>query len=98
MLLLSDKGARYAGNRRPNQEIAPGKWRDRKHDNRYYSRESQESPWEDEYSNDAEDSPRYLSAKRNWKQRPSSASEMDRKTGELKPRHYLGTGSNFNRN
>ncbi|XP_018579344.1 protein disabled isoform X2 [Anoplophora glabripennis] len=88
-----DKAARYAGSRRPNPELPPpGKWRDRKHDDRYYSRESQESPWEDEYSNDAEDSPRYLSAKRNWKQRPSSASETDRKTGELKPRHYLGTG------
>ncbi|KAJ8910787.1 hypothetical protein NQ315_015128 [Exocentrus adspersus] len=87
-----DKGARYAGGRRPNPEMPPGKWRERKYDERFYSRDSQESPWEDEYSNDAEDSPRYLSAKRNWKQRPSSASEMDRKTGELKPRHYLGTG------
>ncbi|XP_049817502.1 protein disabled isoform X2 [Aethina tumida] len=72
-----------------------GRWsRDRKHDERYYSRDSQESPWEDDYSNDPDDSlsPHYLSARRNWKQRPSSASEMDRKTGEIKSRHYLGTG------
>ncbi|KAJ8972880.1 hypothetical protein NQ317_015785 [Molorchus minor] len=39
-----------------------------------------------------EDSPHYLSAKRNWRQRPSSASEMDRKMGEIKSRHYLGMG------
>lgn len=73
-----------------------GRWsRDRKHDERYYSRDSQESPWEDDYSNDPDDSlsPHYLSARRNWKQRPSSASEMDRKTGEIKSRHYLGTGT-----
>ncbi|XP_050312433.1 uncharacterized protein LOC126747689 isoform X2 [Anthonomus grandis grandis] len=67
------------------------------------SRESQDSPWEDEYNErkvsdfpldyDAEaEAPHYLS-KKNWKQRPSSASETDRKTGEIKSsRHYLGTG------
>ncbi|CAH0552143.1 unnamed protein product [Brassicogethes aeneus] len=73
-----------------------GRWRDRKHDDRYYSRESQDSPWEDDYSNDPEESsvsPHYSAARsRNWKQRPSSASEMDRKTGEIKSRHHLGTG------
>lgn len=80
-----------------------GKWRaererKREHD-RYYKRDhSQESPWEDEYSNDPDEppqSPRYLSARtsRSWK-RPSSASEMDRKTGEIKSRqpYYGGTG------
>ncbi|XP_072389081.1 protein disabled isoform X3 [Diabrotica undecimpunctata] len=70
-----------------------GRWRDHKTEERYYSRESQESPWEDEYSNDPEDSPHFVtSSKRNWKQRPSSASEMDRKTGEIKSRHHLGAG------
>ncbi|XP_068894247.1 protein disabled isoform X8 [Tenebrio molitor] len=84
---------RYAIGRWPNMDGPPGMWRDRKHDERYYSRESQESPWEDDYSNEAEEipSPHYLTAKRNWK-RPSSASEMDRKTGEIKSRHYLPTG------
>lgn len=66
-----------------------------RYDERYRSsRDSQESPWEDEYSNEPDEShsPHYLAAKKNWKQRPSSASEMDRKTGEIKSRHYLGTG------
>ncbi|KAJ8972313.1 hypothetical protein NQ314_000228 [Rhamnusium bicolor] len=85
-----DPRERYGSGRWSNPEMPAGKWRDRKHDDRYFSRESQESPWEDEYSNDPEDSPHYLSAKRNWKQRPSSASEMDRKTGEIKSRHHLG--------
>ncbi|CAG9863532.1 unnamed protein product [Phyllotreta striolata] len=73
-----------------------GRRRDREQpDERYYSKDSQESPWEDEYSNDADESPRFVScpaAKRNWKQRPSSASEMDRKTGEIKSRHHPATG------
>ncbi|KAJ8962804.1 hypothetical protein NQ318_001203 [Aromia moschata] len=86
-----DKAMRYGSGRWSNPEMPPGKWRDRKHDDRYYSRESQDSPWEDEYVNDSEESPHYLSAKRNWRQRPSSASEMDRKLGEMKPRHYIGT-------
>ncbi|XP_031327904.1 protein disabled isoform X5 [Photinus pyralis] len=78
--------ARYSGTR----------WRDRKHEERYYARESKESPWEEDYANDPEEShSRYLMAsKRNWK-RPSSASEMDRKTGETKSRigpYYTGTG------
>lgn len=75
--------------------------RDRKQresDHRYYKRDhSQESPWEDDYSNDPDEphSPRYLSAssRRSWK-RPSSASEMDRKSGEIKSRapYYVSTG------
>nr|XP_022904079.1 protein disabled isoform X2 [Onthophagus taurus] len=78
------------------------KWRDRKHDDRYYSRDSQESPWEDEYSNEPEEpahpTSHYLapSRKTTWK-RPSSASEMDRKGGEFKGRsqgggYHLNTG------
>ncbi|XP_008195099.1 protein disabled isoform X2 [Tribolium castaneum] len=84
---------RYGSNRWTNMDGPPGMWRERKHDERYYSRESQESPWEDEYSNEAEEvsSSHYLTARRNWK-RPSSASEMDRKTGEIKSRHYFGAG------
>ncbi|XP_063921496.1 protein disabled isoform X4 [Zophobas morio] len=84
---------RYNTGRWPHPDGPSGMWRDRKHDERYYSRESQESPWEDEYSNEAEEisTSHYLTAKRNWK-RPSSASEMDRKTGEIRSRHYLATG------
>ncbi|KAK5648976.1 hypothetical protein RI129_003868 [Pyrocoelia pectoralis] len=83
---LGDPSVRYSGSR----------WRDRKHEERYYPRESQESPWEEGYANEQEEShSRYLMAnKRNWK-RPSSASEMDRKTGETKSRlgqYYMGTG------
>ncbi|XP_044264647.1 protein disabled isoform X2 [Tribolium madens] len=77
---------RYPSTRWSNMDGPPGMWRER-----YYSRESQESPWEDEYSNEAEESSHYLTARRNWK-RPSSASEMDRKTGEIKSRHYFGAG------
>lgn len=87
-------GSRYSNTSEP-------KWREdreRKRDSdRYYKREhSQESPWEDEYSNDPDEppqSPRYISTRRSWK-RPSSASEMDRKTGEIKSRqpYYVGTG------
>lgn len=71
-----------------------GRWRDHKPDERYYSRDSQESPWEDEYSNEPAEKPHFVSSssKRNWKQRPSSASEMDRKTGEIKSRHHPVTG------
>lgn len=73
-----------------------GRWRDRKHEERYYSRDSHESPWEEDYTNEPEEthSSRYLTAKRTWK-RPSSASEMDRKTGETKSRqgqYYMGSG------
>ncbi|GJQ66151.1 Dab [Trypoxylus dichotomus] len=95
-------GGRYSGRW---SDIPPSsKRRDRE---RYYSRDSQESPWEDEYSNDPEESggggggvggvvltPHYSTTRRTWK-RPSSASEMDRKTGEIKSRqgpHHLGTG------
>ncbi|KAG5897297.1 hypothetical protein JTB14_011462 [Gonioctena quinquepunctata] len=84
-----EKPPRY-GSGRWTADPSQVKWRDRKTDDRYYSRESQESPWEDEYSNDPDESPQYVS-KRNWK-RPSSASEMDQKTGEIKTRHHLGTG------
>ncbi|KAF5280274.1 hypothetical protein FQR65_LT03082 [Abscondita terminalis] len=74
------------------------RWRERKHEDRYYSREPQESPWEEEYGNVPDDSSghsRYLMAnKRNWK-RPSSASEMDRKTADTKTRsgqYYVASG------
>ncbi|CAG9764503.1 unnamed protein product [Ceutorhynchus assimilis] len=83
-----DKTARYASRRNNMTE------RRERYDERYRSsRESQDSPWEDEYSNEPDEShsPHYLAAKKNWKQRPSSASEIDRKTGEIKSRHYLGT-------
>lgn len=83
-----------------------GRWSDippssKRHDRERYSRDSQESPWEDEYSNDPEETgrggftPHYSTTRRTWK-RPSSASEMDRKTGEMKPRqapYHLGTGN-----
>ncbi|KAF2900571.1 hypothetical protein ILUMI_05613 [Ignelater luminosus] len=80
----------------PPGRYSMGRWRDRKHEERYYSRDSQESPWEDDYTNEPEEthSSRYLTAKRTWK-RPSSASEMDRKTGETKSRqgqYYMGSG------
>ncbi|KAK9759072.1 Phosphotyrosine interaction domain (PTB/PID) [Popillia japonica] len=92
-------GGRYSGRW---SDIPPSsKRRDRE---RYYSRDSQESPWEDEYSNDPEEgsggggggglTPHYSTTRRPWK-RPSSASEMDRKTGEIKSRqgpYHLGTG------
>lgn len=73
----------------------------KKYDDRYYSRDSQESPWEDEYSNDPEDKhlPHYVTTRRNWK-RPSSASEMERKSSEIKLRQgqfYMGTGKIFNK-
>nr|CAH7729167.1 unnamed protein product [Callosobruchus chinensis] len=83
-----------------SSRYAVGRWAESQHskwqqhrDERYYG---QESPWEeDEYSNDPEDSPHYLSAKKNWKQRPSSATEAERKMAEErgKGRHYIGTGS-----
>ncbi|KAL1501097.1 hypothetical protein ABEB36_006485 [Hypothenemus hampei] len=94
---------RYPSNRRRRDG---GKWccpdweqgrrRDR-YDERYRSsRESQDSPWEDEYpvvANEVEDHAHYANKKNSWKQRPSSASEMDRITGEIKSgRHYMGTG------
>ncbi|XP_074037034.1 DAB adaptor protein isoform X3 [Leptinotarsa decemlineata] len=85
-----EKPPRYGSSRWTSSEPEHLKWRERKNDERYYSRESQESPWEDEYTNEPDNSPHYMS-KRNWK-RPSSASEMDRKTGEIKSRHHLGTG------
>ncbi|XP_045476508.1 protein disabled isoform X2 [Harmonia axyridis] len=69
----------------------PGKWRERKHDDRYYSRE--ESPWEDEYPLEKEEAhppPHYMQSKRNWK-RPNSASEMERKIGDFKSRHLAGS-------
>ncbi|XP_017777632.1 PREDICTED: protein disabled isoform X2 [Nicrophorus vespilloides] len=83
----------------PDQEkprYGSGRWSNperRKHDERYYSRD-QESPWEDEYSAEVEDPPQphYLTARRT-RIRPSSASEMDRKTGEIKTRpgqYYYG--------
>ncbi|XP_066249768.1 protein disabled isoform X3 [Euwallacea similis] len=76
-----DKSARYPQRRSERRD-------------RYRSsRDSQDSPWEDEYSNEPEEPhAHYLQSKKNWKQRPSSASEMDRKTGEIKSRHYLGAG------
>lgn len=84
---------RYGSGRWSNPDTTT-KWRerDRKHDERYYSRDSQDSPWEDDHEDHTS---HYLTAKRNWK-RPSSASEMDRKTGEIKARpgqFYLGTGN-----
>lgn len=96
-IFLDKPPPRYGSGRRTTSDGPPigppGMWRERKHDDRYYNRESQESPWEDDYSNETDEVPasHYLTAKRNWK-RPSSASEMDRKTGEIKSRHYLGTG------
>ncbi|KAK9880484.1 hypothetical protein WA026_011729 [Henosepilachna vigintioctopunctata] len=83
--------ARYGSSGRwPNAGTPPGKWRERKHDGRYYNRD--ESPWEDEYPLKNEDmhSSHYITSKRNWK-RPNSASEMERKTGEFKSRHLGGS-------
>lgn len=84
---------RYGAARRSNPEppSSQNKWRSRKHDDRCYPRESQESPWEDEYTNDPEHI-YYTAGKRPSKQRPSSASEIDRKTGEIKSKHFLQTG------
>lgn len=89
---LDKPSNRYSSGRWSNPDTT-SKWRerDRKHDERYYSRDSQDSPWEDDHEDHTS---HYLTAKRNWK-RPSSASEMDRKTGEIKGRpgqYYLGTG------
>lgn len=65
----------------------------KQHEEYYYARDSEESLWDDEYSNEREDSYlHYATAKRNWK-RPSSASEMERKAAERSSRQtYLGTG------
>ncbi|CAH1163912.1 unnamed protein product [Phaedon cochleariae] len=79
------KPPRYGAGRRPTTEPTPSKWRQT--DDRYYGRES---PWEDEYADEPEEAPHY--PKKGWKQRPSSASEMDRKTGDVKTRHHLGIG------
>lgn len=88
-----DKAVRYGDNRRSNaDQSGQGKWRSRKHEDRCYPREPQESPWEDEYSNDPEHL-YYTGGKRTSKSRPSSASEIDRKTGEIKLKHYLQTGN-----
>ncbi|XP_060523966.1 protein disabled [Cylas formicarius] len=84
-----DKSRRYVGSRKPAVD------RRERHDERFRDkRESQESPWEDEYFNEPAESHsrHYLPTKRNWKQRPSSASEMERKSGENKSRAYLGAG------
>lgn len=64
------------------------RWSYRKYgSDRYYGR------WEDDQEDPQQ---HYLTTKpRNWKQRPSSASEMDRKSGENKNwagQHYMGTG------
>lgn len=56
----------------------------------YYSRDSQESPWDED---EEPRPPHYATTKRNWKQRPSSASETERKTSDGKFRQqYLGMG------
>ncbi|XP_065166906.1 protein disabled isoform X3 [Atheta coriaria] len=83
----------------PLSRYSSGRWSNpdrRKHDERYYTRDSQESPWEDEYGNEME--PHYLTARRT-RIRPSSATEMDRKTGEIKGRgqFHLGHGSDGER-
>lgn len=88
MIFAEKPGGRY-GSSRWMGDGHPIIRRDRKMEDRYYSRESQESPWEDE-TNEVLSS-NYLSTKRNWK-RPSSASEMEKKTGEVKSRYHLGTG------
>lgn len=80
----------------PGSDTPPSKWHENKHEDHHYGRAPQESPWDDDYSNDPEESNLSSCAapgKRNWK-RPSSASEMERKVGEMKSRHggYLGTG------
>lgn len=72
----------------PDQML--NKWHDKKHDDHYYGRDSQQ--WDD---NNEDARPHYATAKRNWK-RPSSASEMDRKMGDLKSRQiYCVTGSDI---
>nr|CAI5868869.1 unnamed protein product [Callosobruchus analis] len=98
--ILGKDGVAPIGNKvEKSSRYTVGRWAESQHskwqqhrDERYYG---QESPWdEDEYSNDPEDSPHYLSAKKNWKQRPSSATEVERKMGEGgRGRHYIGTGS-----
>lgn len=71
----------------------PARHDKKQHDEYYYSRDSQESLWDDEYSNEREDSYlHYATAKRNWK-RPSSASEMERKAAERSRQPYMGTGN-----
>lgn len=84
---------RYGPTRRSNQDSSShGKWRSRKHEEKCYTRESQESPWEDEYANEPEQI-YYTTGKRTSKSRPSSASEIDRKTGEIKSKPYLQSGN-----
>lgn len=93
-LLIADKHAgRCSSGRFPATEQPPPKRHESKHEDYRYGRSSQESPWDDDYSNDpVEGHVPCAVNKRNWK-RPSSASEMERKVGEIKSRHgYLGTG------
>ncbi|XP_044747407.1 protein disabled isoform X2 [Coccinella septempunctata] len=90
---LDKPSGRYSSSGRWSSASTPpgqGKWRDRKHDDRYYSRE--ESPWEDEYPLEKEEThpSHYVQSKRNWK-RPNSASEMERKIGDFKSRHLAGS-------
>ncbi|KAL3287233.1 hypothetical protein HHI36_001710 [Cryptolaemus montrouzieri] len=73
----------------------PGNWRDRKQDERFYSRD--ESPWEDEYPMEKDEMhSHYGSTKRNWK-RPNSASEMERKSGDFKSRFVGGSDNERDR-
>lgn len=73
-------------------EMPIGLGRRYKHDEWYHDRESQESPWEDDYSNEQDEShsPHYSGVKTlpGWK-RPSSASEMDKKGVEVKFRQNV---------
>lgn len=72
-----------------------GRRHDKKHEEYYYSRDSQDSLWDDEYMNEREDSyVHYATAKRNWK-RPSSASEMERKAAERSRQPYVAAGKQF---
>lgn len=55
---------------------------------RYYRDRSRESPWEDEFSEQGEESPRYQCRKWNWPKRPSSASEVRRSIEKSSPGDY----------
>ncbi|XP_044738255.1 protein disabled isoform X2 [Chrysoperla carnea] len=102
-----DSDAGYIEEPRYSNRYSQEMWRERDRkkicdEDKYYSRNhpGQES-WDDEYPVDEEPhGSRYLTAKRNWK-RPSSASEMDRKSGENKskqnPYHMVMASSDGER-
>ncbi|XP_025830204.1 protein disabled [Agrilus planipennis] len=88
----------YCGNKRSNEGVCSHKWTSN-YEDPHFIRDSQDSSWEEDYHQNSSEmqSSHYINLKHRWK-RPSSASEVEKNTDEIRKQvqYYVGTAGENN--